>query len=116
MLFYCSMENIHIHIGVVDKLLKSMEDMLFPTEEQGLLFMDNFLKKVGCHNKQIFNFENTALATLLIKGWRIRSMSDILIKLQGEVKKTLRGSNALYIKNYKPSPYLYVFMCHLCLL
>ena len=41
------MENIHIHIGVVDKLLKSIEDMLFPTEEQGLLFMDNSLKKVG---------------------------------------------------------------------
>ena len=39
------MENIHIHIGVVDKLLKSMEDMLFPTKEQGLCFMDNFLKK-----------------------------------------------------------------------
>ena len=41
------MESIHIHIGVVYKLLKSMEDMLFPTKEQGLLFMDIFLKKVG---------------------------------------------------------------------
>ena len=34
-------------IGIVDKLLKGMEDNVFPTKEEGRLYMDKFLKDVG---------------------------------------------------------------------
>ena len=33
-------------IGVVDKLLKGFENSVFPTKKAGLLFMNNYLKKV----------------------------------------------------------------------
>ena len=34
--------------GVVEKIMKVMEKSLFPTEEEGLVFMDKHLKKVNC--------------------------------------------------------------------
>ena len=33
-------------VGVVDKLLKGFENSVFPTKKAGLLFMNNYLKKV----------------------------------------------------------------------
>ena len=86
MLFYCSMENIHIHIGVVDKLLKSMEDMLFPTEEQGLLFMDNFLKKVGW--KYVLKmFLYYAKVCILWKSYQGRHSLEVSFYLYGTLIK-----------------------------
>ena len=40
------------NIGVVDKLMKSIEDTTFPTKEEGLAFMDGFLKQV--HSMFVF--------------------------------------------------------------
>ena len=38
--------NLDFNKGVVDKLMKSIEDNLLPTKEEGLDFMDSFLKQV----------------------------------------------------------------------
>ena len=34
------------YLGVVDKVIKSIEDRIFPDKKEGLKFMDKFLKEV----------------------------------------------------------------------
>ena len=43
--------ELHILIGVVDKLLKEFEKNVFPSEDLGLKFMDKYLKKVAIERK-----------------------------------------------------------------
>ena len=42
------------HSGVVDKLLQSLEDSLYPDSEKGLQTADTFLKKVFNQISQFF--------------------------------------------------------------
>ena len=43
--------ELHILIGVVDKLLKEFKKNVFPSEDLGLKFMDKYLKKVAIERK-----------------------------------------------------------------
>ena len=70
------------HSGVVDKLLKSLEDSLYPDSEKGLQTADTFLKKVFNQISQFFTcFFPGMYSKKILPGMSFTRGSTLLITL-----------------------------------